>query len=76
MEKRTQEDLLETIAIRRTAWLNAVEMVVPIVEDHGLVPYESKSVMFFGGSTVTKVDQNIRHIENVADWLLEPIQGE
>lgn len=76
MEKRTPEQVIQSMSLRREAWLAATELVVPVLEEHGLEPYETHAVLFVKGSTMTKVDQNVSHIQGVADWLLEPIQGE
>ena len=70
---RTQDQLNAHIFQRRMAWEAAVEMVIPIVADHGLEPYDSSSNIFAPKMTNTKVDQNIRHIIDVAEWLLNPL---
>jgi hypothetical protein len=59
MDRRTQDELINTMSIRRAAWDNAVEMVVPVVEDHGLEPYNINTSPFVKGSTVTQVEQNL-----------------
>lgn len=60
---------------RINAWTLAAELVDPIVELHGLEDFNSgaNTTIFssIGGSHVTKVDQHISHIMNVAEWLLK-----
>lgn len=77
MPKRTKKETVKDIAVRRTAWDHAVEMVVPIIEDHGLeeykVNYPGSTIFHTSNSSMTKVDQNVDHIIHVAEWLLEPI---
>lgn len=73
MEKRTEDELINTMSIRRTAFDNALEMVVPVISEHGLEPYPVGGNIFAPGSKVTSVDQSLSHILSVADWLLEPL---
>ena len=55
---------------KREAWLCAVDMVEPIIEEHALEQY---SVDSLAGTTMThtELDQHIDQIIRVADWLLE-----
>ena len=49
----------------------AKHVVDPLVEQHGLEPYQMGAPAFTRGSTVTKVDQHIDNLLRVADWLLD-----
>jgi hypothetical protein len=61
---------LNEVAARKLVWQAATELVVPIIEDHGLL--EIKTVHSMVNSvTTTAVEQNIDHIMRVADWLME-----
>lgn len=62
---------LEKVNLKKQVWLTAQELVVPLVEDHGLEETKSGGMLFVAPHTVTKVDQNIDAIQRVADWLLE-----
>ncbi len=70
---RLTDEIINSMSIRRTAWDNATEMVVPIIEDHGLAEYPVGGNVLVPGSKMTRVDQNINHILQLADWLLEPL---
>jgi len=77
LENRTPEQVIQSMSLRREAWLAATELVVPVLEEHGLEDVTLAGAnLFVKGSTMTKVDQNINHLTGVADWLLEPVQGE
>lgn len=73
MEKRTKKEIIKSMSVKRVAWDHAVEMIVPILEDHKLQEYKVNAGPFNTGSTMTKVDQNVDHIIHVAEWLLEPL---
>lgn len=63
----------EEVAAREAVWNVATELVIPIIEDHGLEEYRAgpQNILVPGPHLVTKVDQNIDHIIRVADWLLD-----
>lgn len=61
----------EQLAERLTVWDRAAELVAPIVEKHGLETYKvGSTVISYGTSTFTSVDQHIDHILRVANWLI------
>lgn len=60
---------MENERIRLDAWNAAVDMVKPIIDEHGLEEYKT-GAMFSSVSTMTKVDQHIDHTMRVANWLL------
>lgn len=45
-------------------------MVAPIVEQHGIEESKIGGALFVSPTTLTKVDQHLSHIMNVADWLM------
>lgn len=55
--------------------LEALEMardfVAPIVEQHGLFPFNTGANVFVVGAKTTAVDQHLCHVMVVADWLLQ-----
>lgn len=63
----------EDVAARQVVWSIATELVIPIIEDHGLEPFRSgpQNILVPGPHLVTKVDQNLDAIIRVADWLLD-----
>jgi hypothetical protein len=62
----------DDVVSRKVVWEMAQEMVLPLIEDHGLKEYTIGQE--FRTSVVTKVDQNLEHIERVANWLLNEEQ--
>lgn len=63
------EGYLDEDSPRLRAWLMAEKLVGQVIEEHGLELYQTKYVLG-GGSAITKTDQHISHIREVADWLL------
>lgn len=66
----------ERISARAAVWNMAKEMVDPIIEADGVEEYRmstnpSASIFHANNTTMTKVDQHLGHIEQVANWLLE-----
>jgi hypothetical protein len=55
---------------RLAAFNAAKDLVAPIVEQHGLDVTKMSAPAFAQASSLTKVDQHISHILDVADWLL------
>lgn len=62
----------EEVAARQTAWGVAADLVAPIVEQHGLEEYAVRTGQPFATptSTMTKADQHLAHVRDLADWLL------
>lgn len=65
-------EFTQAVLERKAVWEMAAELVIPIVEDHGLEEYRSgpSNILMPAPHVTTKVDQNIDHIIRVADWLL------
>lgn len=71
MRKATTYTVPESMLERRAAWEIATELVIPIIEDHGLEEYKTGPAFLTHGTTMTKVDQNVENIIRVANWLLD-----
>jgi hypothetical protein len=61
------EELVESMALRRLAWERARDLVSPIVDQHDLV---ERAPGVFQPYASSKVDQHTTQIMEVAEWLL------
>lgn len=64
--------LMDNVIDRSTTWKLALEMVAPVIEQHGLEETKSTGMIFVPPSPNTVVEQHLDAIERVANWLLEP----
>lgn len=63
----------DRIMLRKSVWLQAAEMIDPVVDKHGLEQYALGPAPVFTTppNKMTPVDQHLGHIQQVADWLME-----
>lgn len=69
-DQQTSNEHPSFLTLRWNAWLEASTLIESLIEKHGLESYVIGGSVVGGGSTMTKMDQHLDHIERVARWLL------